>query len=225
MLLYPKINYIYNHRNHTKTIMRKTTLVTTLLVLASITSFGQKLFVWCPIEQLTAPRQGFLQKDTIDLIVFDGRILTEKSKVECTSENTITELQRVLKENYPSAFFNMLTANDYYKDPRPNRVSIKIGISAYHAAFGSDIKIGIGSVGGVFSYGIIPEGKWNGMTAYSVKIYDYRRNQEIKKTKDISKISSKPNIWGYKTAKECLNISYIDANQEMLFFIDETLMK
>ena len=177
------------------------------------------------LEQLASPRQGFLQNDTIDLEIFDGRILTEKSKVECTSENTIVELQKMLKQNYPSAFFNTLITSDCYKDPKPKRITFKIGISAYHAAFGSDIIVGIGSVGGNFSYGVFPEGKWNGMTAYSVKIYDYRNNLEIKKTKDISKVSSKPNMWGYKTAKDCLNISYMEANQEMLFFIDETFMK
>lgn len=204
--------------------MKKIAIIISMLALTS-NSFGQKLYVWCPKEQLASPRQGFLQNDTIDLAIFDGRILTEKSKVECTSANTIVELQKMLKQNYPSAFFNALSTNDYYKDPKPNRITFKIGISAYHAAFGSDIKVGIGSVGGNFSYGVIPEGKWNGMTAYSVKIYDYRNNREIKKTKDISKISSKPNMWGYKTAKDCLNISYVEANQEMLFFIDETFMK
>jgi hypothetical protein len=204
--------------------MRKIAVIIIMLALTS-SSFGQKLYVWCPKEQLAAPRQGFLQNDTIDLVIFDGRILTEKSKVECTSNNTIIELQKMLKQTYPSALINMLSANDYYKDPKPNRITLKIGISAYHAAFGADIKVGIGSVGGNFSYGAIPEGKWNGITAYSVKIYDYRNNHEIKKTKDISKISSKPNMWGYKTAKDCLNISYMEANQEMLFFIDETFMK
>lgn len=204
--------------------MKKIAIIINMLALTS-NSFGQKLYVWCPKEQLAAPRQGFLQNDTIDLVIFDGRILTKKSKVECTSENTIIELQKMLKQTYPSAFINILSTNDYYKDPKPNRITFKIGISAYHAAFGSDIKVGIGSVGGNFSYGVIPEGKWNGMTAYSVKIYDYRNNSEIKKTKDISKISSKPNMWGYKTAKDCLNISYMEANQEMLFFIDGTFMK
>jgi len=204
--------------------MKKIIIIIGMLAFTS-NSFGQKLYVWCPKEQLAAARQGFLQKDTIDLVIFDGRVLTEKSKVECTSENTILELQKMLKQTYPSANINMLSTNDYYKDPKPNRITFKIGISAYHAAFGSDIKVGIGSVGGNFSYGIIPEGKWNGMTSYSVKIYDYRNNREIKKTKDISKISSKSNMWGYKTARECLNISYMEANQEMLFFIDETFMK
>ena len=181
--------------------------------------------MWCPKEQLAKPREGFLKNDTIDLIIFDGRILTDKSKVECTSENTIIELEKILKQNYPSVFFNILNSKDYYNDAKPNRITVKIGIIAYHAAFGVDIKVGIGSIGGNFSYGVIPEGKWNGMTAYSIKFYDYRNNLETKKTKDISEISSKPNLLGYKSAKDCLNTSYMEANHEMLFFFDDTLMK
>ena len=87
------------------------------------------------------------------------------------------------------------------------------------------LKVGIGSVGGNFSYGVFPEGKWNAITAYAVKIYDNRNNSETKKTKDIYKIASKPNSGGYTTAKNILNTTYIEANQELLFFIDETFMK
>jgi hypothetical protein len=165
--------------------MKKITLIISLLALAS-NSFGQKLYVWCPEEQLAAPRQGFLQNDTIDLVIFDGRILTKKSKVECTSENTIKAIGEIIKQNYPSAFINFISTNDFYKESKLNRITIKISIIAYHAGFGSDIKVGIGSFGGSFSYGVIPEGKWNGITAYSIKVYDKRNNGEIK----ISKLSS-----------------------------------
>ncbi len=204
--------------------MKKITIVIGMLALTS-SLIGQKLYVWCPKEQKASPRQGFLQNDTIDLAIFDGRILPEKSKVECTSENTIMELAKLLKQTYPSAFINLLETTDYYKDSKQKRITIKIGISAYHAAFGSDIKVGIGNFGGNFSYGVIPEGKWNGITAYSVKIYDYRNSSELRKTKEIYKISSKSNMLGYKSAKDCLNLSYLEANQEMFFFIDETFMK
>ncbi len=198
-----------------------------LIVLLLITSnlFAQKLYVWCPKEQIPTPRQGFLENDTLDLVVFDGRILTEKSKVECTSENTIFQLTEFIKMSYPSAVVNILSSSLYYKDPIKNRITIKIGISAYHAAFGADVKVGIGSVGGNFSYGVFPEGKWNAVTAYAVKIYDFRNNSELKKTKEICKIASKSNTGGYITAKNILNTTYIEANQEMLFFIDETFMK
>jgi len=195
------------------------------MLLISGNLIAQKLYVWCPKEQLLTPRQGFLEKDTVDLVIFDGRILTEKSKIECTSENTVFQLGEFIKKTYPSAIMNILNSSLYYKDPVKNRITIKIGISAYHAAFGADVKVGIGIVGGNFSYGMFPEGKWNAVTAYTVKIYDTRNNLETKKTKDIYKIASRPNTGGYKTAKNILNTTYLEANKEMLFFIDETLMK
>lgn len=201
----------------------KLTLIFLLLISGNL--IAQKMYVWCPKEQLLTPRQGFLEKDTVDLVIFDGRILTDKSKIECTSENTIFQLGEFIKKTYPSAIMNTLNSSFYYKDPLKNRITIKIGISAYHAAFGADVKVGIGIVGGNFSYGLFPEGKWNAVTAYAVKIYDNRSNLEIKKTKDIYKIASRPNTGGYKTAKNILNTTFIEANQEMLFFIDETLMK
>jgi hypothetical protein len=201
------------------------TLLIIVLLLTTSSLFAQKLYIWCPEDQIPTPRQGFLEKDTIDLVVFDGRILTAKSRIECTPENTISQLTEFIKMSYPSAIVNVTNTNLYYKDPLNNRITIKIGISAYHAAFGADVKIGIGSVGGNFSYGIFPEGKWNAITAYAVKLYDYRNNSDLKKTKDIYKIASKPNMGGYKTAKNILNTTYIEANQELLFFIDETFIK
>lgn len=201
----------------------KTLLIAILLITSNL--FAQKLYVWCPKGQIPTPRQGFLEKDTIDLVVYDGRILTAKSKIECTPENIISQLTEFIKVTYPSAIVNVLNSNLYYEDPVKNRITIKIGISAYHAAFGADVKVGIGSVGGNFSFGVIPEGKWNAITAYAVKIYDYRNSSDLKKTKDIYKIASKPNMGGYTTAKNILNATYIEANQELLFFIDETFMK
>ena len=195
------------------------------LILTTGNSFAQKLYVWCPKEQIATPRKDFLEKDTLDLVVFDGRILTPESKVECTPDETINKLTDFISQTYPSTTINILNSNQYYKDPVSNRITVKIGISAYHAAFGADVKVGIGSVGGNFSYGIFPEGKWNAITAYAVKIYDYRNDTEIKKVKDILKTASRPNTGGYTTAKNILNTSFIEANQEMLFFIDETLMK
>jgi len=196
-----------------------------VMLLTGCNLFAQKLYVWCPQEQISIPRQGFLEKESVDLVIFDGRVLTKKSKVECSSENTIRALTEYIKLTYPSAIINVLTSEQYYKDPEVGRITIKIGISAYHAAFGADVKVGIGSVGGNFSYGVFPEGKWNAVTAYSIKIYDYRNNQEKRNTKDICKTASKPNMGGYRTAKSILNLTYMEANQEMLFFIDEILMK
>ena len=203
----------------------KTKLILMILFLITNSLFAQKLYVWCPKEQIPNPRHGFLKNDTIDLVVFDGRLLTKRSKVKCTSENTITELTEYIKHTYSAAVINIISSTQYYNDPVNDRITIKIGISAYHAAFGADVKVGIGSVGGNFSYGFFPEGKWNAITAYAVKIYDYRNNQEMRMSKEICKIASKPNMGGYITAKNILNTTYMEANQEMLFFIDEIFMK
>ncbi len=196
-----------------------------LFLLLSSTVFAQKLYVWCPKEQISTPRPGFLENDTVDFVVFDGRLLTQNSKINCTSEDIASRLATLIKGTYPSAILNVLNSNAYYKDPASSRITIKIGIAAYHAAFGADVKIGIGSVGGVFSYGVIPEGKWNAITAYAVKIYDYRSDKEVKKIKGVYKIASRPNTGGYQTAKHILSSTYREANQELLFFIDDSLMK
>lgn len=198
---------------------------TIALLFISNTIYAQKLYVWCPKDQLITPRKNFLEHDTLDVVIFDGRLLTKNSKIECTSENTVNRLAEFIKATYPSAVVNLLPSNNYYKDPVKNHVTLKVGIAAYQAAFGADIKVGIGSIGGSISYGVIPEGKWNALTAYALKVYDYRGNKEDKHTKDISKIASKPNMLGYSSAKSCLNTTYMEANQEMLFFIDESLMK
>lgn len=70
----------------------KAKLILIFLLLISGNLIAQKLYVWCPKEQLVMPRQGFLEKDSVNLVIFDGRILTEKSKIECTSENTVFQL-------------------------------------------------------------------------------------------------------------------------------------
>ena len=118
-----------------------------------------------------------------------------------------------------------MTARIILKTQNKIGLQLKIGIAAYHAAFGADIKVGIGSIGGNFAWGVIPEGKWNAVTGYNAIIYDYRENKEQKIAKEIAKIASRPNTGGYITAKNILNKTYMEANQDLLFFIDNTFMK
>ena len=197
-------------------------LILSALILSNADAIAQKLYVWCPKEQPVKSRIGFLEKDTIDVVIFDGRLLTQNSKVECTSDDYIKSLGEFVKSTYPDAFINFKDTKHYYKDPLNNRITIKIGISAYHAAFGADVKLGIGLNLAVAAF---PEGKWNAVTAYSIKMYDYRSGKQIKATKDIQKVASKSNTGGYRTARNILNSTYMEANQELLFFIDESLMR
>jgi hypothetical protein len=183
------------------------------------------MYVWCQKDQNPTPRSGFLENKKIDLVIFDSRILTEKSNIKCEGETIINNLVSLIKMTYPSANFNVLESEKYYQNPQENRVTIKIAISAYHAAFGADVKVGIGSTGGEFSWGIFPEGKWNSVTGYSIMIYDYSNGEKIKKTVEIGKVASRPNTGGYRTAKNILNTAYLEANQELFGFIDRSLME
>lgn len=195
-----------------------------LFFIFSQNSYTQKLYVWCQKEQIPVPRIEFLADSEIDLIIFDGRVLTKNSKIECDSQTTINSLSELLRLTYPSAQINLLETNKYFKNPDKNKITIKIMISAYHAAFGGDVKVGIGNVAGQFSWGVFPEGKWNAITGYSIKIYDYRDNLENIFSKEIGEIVSRPNTGGYRTAKNILNSSYIQANQKLFSFIDISLM-
>ena len=195
---------------------------TTFLVIIafSLANFGcatKKVYV--PKQMAVSPRVGFLNKENVDLAIFDGRVEKERS-VEL-----INQIANQIIKTYPSTNFNLVDERGFYSDAQPNRITIKIALAVYSSGFGNNITVGIGSVGGQFSYGVIPEGKWNGITGFSVNIYDYRKGTEIKFTKDIGKLVSKPNLWGYKTAKSALDESYQAAMQELLFFIDNSLMK
>lgn len=175
--------------------------------------------VYVPKQMAVSPRLGFLNEEVVDLAVFDGRANKERS-IEL-----INQIANQLAKTYPSANFNLVDESRFFSDAKPNRITIKISIAAYSSGFGSNVIIGVGSVGGQFSYGVIPEGKWNGVAGFSVNLYDYRGNAKAKFTKHIGKLVSKPNLWGYKTAQAALSESYQAALQELLFFIDASLMK
>jgi len=205
--------------------MKKNIGLTLLLIFLSTSLFSQKMYVWCQKEQEQTPRKGFLENRQIDLVLFDTRIMSKKSKIECESETIISNLVDLVRQTYPSANYNLLESDRFYQNPAENRLTIKIAISAYHAAFGADVKVGIGSSGGNFVWGVFPEGKWNAVTGYSVMLYDYENGAKNKMTKEIGQVSSRPNTGGYRTAKNILNTAYIQANQELFSFIDKSLME
>ncbi|MFC0263382.1 hypothetical protein [Fontibacter flavus] len=204
--------------------MKKIVWFLLIMFYFNINLYSQKLYVWCQKEQSITPRKKFLSDEVVDIVVFDGRNIPPKSKVECESETVINNLIDLIVETYPSANINVRDSDDYYEKPEDNRITFKISISAFHAAFGADVKFAIGSVGGDFSWGAMPEGKWNALTGYFVSIYDYREGKSKVEKKDIGKIASRPNTGGFRTAKNILNITYIEANQELFNFIDRVLM-
>lgn len=205
--------------------MKKLIGLTFFMFFLSASLSAHKMYVWCQKDQTPTPRKGFLENREIDLVIFDTRIMTEKSKIECESETIIENLIDLIKETYPSASFNVLESDRFYQNPKENILTIKIAISAYHAAFGADVKVGIGSSGGNFVWGIFPEGKWNAVAGYSVMIYNYENGAKNKMTEEFGQVSSRPNTGGYRTAKNILNTAYIQANMELFGFIDKSLME
>lgn len=197
-------------------------LFTALLFFSFVSTQAQKIYIWCPESFEVKPRTELVMNDTIDVIFFDGRSVPKKNKIECSTTELFQTIFSQIKTTYPSVIFNLLPEAEYYKKHvNEDGVTLKIGVAAYHAGFGTDISGAIGTVGGQFTTMLIPKGQWNAVTAYYVQIY--RDGKSI--VKEISNLASKPNIWGYKSARTALNETYNKSNQEMLFFLDQEFMK
>ena len=196
--------------------IRRTFLLILILLFGCATT---KTFA--PNEISVSPRIGFLKDVTVDLGIFDGRIDKEYSN------ELVNQITNQLNRTYPSIKFNILRVDEFYKDPISDGITIKISIMTYDAGFGADIKVmTVGTFGGDFGYGVFPDGKWNGVTGFSINIYDNRNPNDAKKfSKNIGKAVSLPNLYGYKTAKKALDDSYKESMQGLLFYIDNSLMK
>ena len=76
---------------------------------------AQKLYVWKPKKQQVAVRPFYQKTDTIDVIIFDGRIINNKSKVECTSEEVVNEFQDIFRQAYSNATLIIHDSKDYFR--------------------------------------------------------------------------------------------------------------
>ncbi len=190
-----------------------------------ITTFSQKLYIWCPPEQKAKPRTSFLIDTNIDVVIFDGRVFPDKIRDKCNAETVRSGIGNYIKNLYPSANVNIMTEDFYYKKADVGHIVIKVAIVAYHAGFGTDISLGIGSIGGQSAFIAFPKGEWNALTSYHIEIIDQRNNLSKKFVKEISELDSKPNMLGYSSAKSALNKTYLLANQKLALFIDSSLME
>ena len=205
--------------------MKKFLCVIILVILQiPFSAFAQKLYVWSPDAASPNQRPLFESTDTVDIVIFDGRTIPEKSKIEFSSDELIEYITSDLQHTYDGATFNILPKSKYYKGVVDNHVTIKLGIAAYQAGFGTDVDIAIGSVGGNFSYGISTKGKWNAITSFYVRVYDRRNGANVEQDKEFVSRVEKPNLGGYVTAKKCLKESYAEASSKMYFIIDSVFM-
>jgi hypothetical protein len=171
-----------------------------------------------PAGLAVAPRAGFLAGEELAVAIFDGRANQE------SSEAVKREIRASVSKAYPDARIVSLDDRQYFAESQPNRITLKVAIAAYGAGFGSKVTVGVGSISGQFAYGVVPEGTWNGLAGFVVTLYDKRPGANQKFSETISKLVSKPNMFGYATANNALREAYEAALQQLLFFVDRSLM-
>ena len=195
-----------------------------LTVALTIASFGlvkaQKHYVWCPEDVEVKPRIGMAEGAEVGIVIYDGRVISKKGRIKCTGQDIAMSVQSLLERVYPSIHFVTLDESAYYNKSTGSIPTIKIGLSAYHAGFGVDVSTGVGMVGGSFATMVFPKGQWNAATALYVQFENGGTSTE----KEISNVASRPNMLGYKSARNGLQESYEKSIQQLLFFLDRELI-
>ena len=200
-------------------------LLTAVALLICVCMNAQKIAVF-PVEDYSAPaREGFMEGESVNLIVFDARSLPQKSKIECSSEEVIKSLSSIIMKAYPSANINVLPSSQYYKNAADSLITIRIAINAYQAGFSNALNGTVGSIGGALSFGLSTDGKWHGVTGYNVIIDDKRGGEPKRYTDSMSAEEAHSNTMGFTTAKKCLTASFMQATDKMLVFIDSSLLQ
>lgn len=204
--------------------MNKRILSLLICLFISSYTFAQKIFVWCPPEAEVATANNKLSGLDMNIIIKDIRKITDTSRVECSSTNLVTLVANTITRNYPAAIINVLDTNQYTAPPEKAKITVRIAISAYHSASGITASTAIGTTEGDFSWGALPKNKWNSVVGFHVVIDDYRTETLRTLTRNIANIVSRPNIGGSLTAKKALLEAYKEANRELLYFIESTLL-
>lgn len=205
--------------------MIKKILILTVYVFVSLNVFAQKVFVWCPPSIEIGAINDKLKGLDIDIVLSDFRKITDTSRVECDPKELIDHIANTIITTYPSAIINVLDTSQFRAPAEKNKITIRIAISAYHSASGTDVSSAIGNPEGDFNWGALPKNKWNSVSGFHVVIEDSRSKDTKILTRNIANIVSRPNIGGSLTAKKALFEAFKEANRELLFFIEDTLQQ
>lgn len=189
----------------------------------TICAFGQKILVWCPPATEISAANNKLQGINLNIVFSDLRKITDTTRVECSSQELIDHIATGITTSYPSAIINILDTNQFHSPAEKNKITVRIAISAYHSASGTDASAAIGNSEGDFSWGALPKNKWNSVAGFHVVIEDNRTESVKTLTRNIANIVSRPNIGGSLTAKKALFEAYNEANRELLYFIENTI--
>lgn len=176
-------------------------LIAFIILSPTNVSAGNKMYVWCPPEEVIIPKIGLLKGCNINLVVTDKRNMSSKTRDKCSSEDLVAAVTNLVKATYPSAKIKVVpeSASPIEK----NKVTIEVDIVAYYATFST--------------------ATWHATTGYSVTISDSRKEKVTEQSKNIIKERSFFNAIGFTTAKSNLNKTYIEANDDLLNFISNNV--
>ncbi|MBS1532927.1 MAG: hypothetical protein JSU01_21685 [Bacteroidetes bacterium] len=184
--------------------MKNISLLILFVVLLTYSAYAQKYYVACPKQGDTKPHAGFLDKQSVDLVISDSRVIPSNSMIECQGNDIKQMLKNFLQSEFPSCTITLLPDTLYNKASNPHKITIKLGITAYQA--------------------VLSKTEWTGSVNYHVMIFDDRTGRAKQVSEDISNDTSKPGIWEYKkTAKTCLFTSFGKSNQDLVSFIEKSL--
>ena len=197
--------------------MKKTLLLLSLCLLFLAACATTEVYV--PAATPLSPREGFLRDEDVNLVIYDGRTYREGS-AELTAR-----IADDFRTAFPSVKLTVLPETAYYEQPRPGRITIRIGISTYAAAFGSGVSSSIGKFGGKFYYGSLPENVWNGITGFSVTISDRRPGRDRDDSENIGKVMSMATTMGAAPAQMALSRSYAYVMKSVAGYVENVLMR
>ncbi|HTI61201.1 hypothetical protein [Mucilaginibacter sp.] len=176
-------------------------LLVAFAALATYHAYAQKVYIGCPEKVNAIPNAGFLAQQPVDVVIFDSRTIPAGAKIECQGTEVRQALQNFLQSEFPSCKMTLLP--DTLSAPKPGKITIKIGISAYQAS--------------------LARSEWTGTVNYRVTVTDNRHQPGRKQSEEISNEISRPNILGYRAAKKCLFMGFDKSNQDLVSFIENTL--
>ncbi|MEI2271878.1 hypothetical protein OHD16_06960 [Sphingobacterium sp. ML3W] len=183
-----------------------------ILSICTINAFSQKLYEWKPPTVNFVIRNDVSFKDTLFLIVKDRRVKPEKLNTDTDSEQITSTIVNDIKKSFPRVVIIDRST------PKEGSCNVLINLASYGAGFGTEISAGVGIVGGNLGSFVFPKGKWNAITALTSTIL----KPNTKESKDFSSVSSKDNIWGYKSSRKALEETYSSTINQLLLFIEDS---
>lgn len=164
--------------------------------LTAIAAPAQKMYVWCPQKISTIPKYNALNNQEISIQLNDNRVLSDKIKDKCSSEEILQGIYNLVRNTYPNAKISRGTGERGKAEE--GKIYLEINLTAYYATFTA--------------------GVWYATTGYSLKLIDFRKSK-LEFSENIEKQKKSFNVGGMSTAKNNLNKSYIEANTALLDFI------